>query len=94
VISGRMGKTVHFSDWETHQPGDYDAETCFSNSLKIFSDEENDMEHRARTLREWARYKLKNGDRENGEKMWREAQGLFETLGAKMEVERMATLPE
>ena len=52
------------------------------------------MEPRARTLREWARYSLRNGDRENGEKMWREAQGLFVTLGAQKEVERMQDLPQ
>jgi len=45
-------------------------------------------------LREWARYKLRTGDRESGEKMWREAQGLFATLGAQKEVERMVNLPE
>jgi len=94
MISGQMGKPVRFSDWETHQPNDYDPETCFQNSLKIFSDPENDMEHRARTLREWARYKLKNGDKVNGEKMWQEARDIFVTLGAHMEVERMQTLPE
>lgn len=93
MISGQMGKPVRFSDWETHQANDYDPETCFQNSLKIFSDPENDMEHRARTLREWARHKLKNGDVVNGEKMWQEARDIFVTLGAHMEVERMKTLP-
>jgi tetratricopeptide (TPR) repeat protein len=93
MIAGRMGNPVHFSDWETHQQGDYNAEVCFANSLKIFTDEEN-VEHRARTLREWARYKLRTGERENGEKMWREAQELFATLGAQREVERMKDLPQ
>lgn len=92
VIAGRMKTSVHFSDWETHQPGAYDADACFQNSLNIFADPESDMEHRARTLREWARYKLDSGDRVNGEKMWREARGLFETLGAQKEVERMQSL--
>jgi hypothetical protein len=45
-------------------------------------------------MREWARYKLKNGDKVNGEKMWQEARDIFITLGAHMEVERMKALPE
>jgi class 3 adenylate cyclase/predicted ATPase len=92
-ICGGINDTVAFSDWETHQMGEYDAETCFSKSIKIFTDAEIDSE-RARTLSEWARYKLKSGDRINGEKMWQQARDIFATLGAQMEVERMNTLPE
>ena len=93
VIAGRIGKPVRFSDWETHQLTDYDAEMCFKNSLKVFSEGE-DSEHRARTLREWARYEFKRGNREKGTKMWQEAKDIFITLGAQKEVERMQTLPE
>ncbi len=94
VIAGKVGTAVHFSDWVTHQPGDYDADACFQNSLNIFADPESDMEQRARTLREWARYKLDGGDRVNGERLWLEARGLFETLGAQKEVERIKDLPK
>jgi hypothetical protein len=94
VIAGKMGRSVQFSDWATHQLGEYAPDACFQNSLNIFADPESDMEHRARTLREWARYKLISGDRESGENLWLEARGLFETLGAQREVERMQNLPQ
>jgi len=94
VISGKLGKPVRFSDWETHQVSDYDAEMCFENSLRIFSESGDDMEHRARTLREWARYEFSRGDREQGTKKWHEARDIFVKLGAQKEVERMNTLPE
>ena len=93
VISDRMNNAVRFSDWETHQENDYDAELCFSKSTQILTDAEIDAE-RARTLREWARYKFGHGDQEQGIKMWQEARDIFVTLGAHMEVERMQTLPE
>ncbi len=85
--------TVRISDWETHEPSDYDAEACFTRSEAIFAGAELDLE-RARTLREWARYQFKIGAKDEGVKMWREAQEIFGTLGARMEVERMNTLPE
>jgi tetratricopeptide (TPR) repeat protein len=93
MTSDRLGKPVHFSDWETHQPGDHDAETCFSKSLKIFTDAEIDME-RARTLREWAHFQFKRGNKEEGERMWQEARDIFTSIGAHQEVERMLALPE
>jgi hypothetical protein len=93
MICSATNDVVRFSDWETHQMGDYDAETCFSKSLKIFTDAEIDSE-RARTLSEWARYKFKSGDREKGTAMWQEARDIYATLGAQLEVERMNTLPE
>jgi hypothetical protein len=92
MVCARMNEPLQFSDWETHQKGLYDAETCFSRSRKILAEAELDLEH-ARTLREWARYKLQCNDREEGEKMWEEARGLFFNLGAHLEVERMNVLP-
>jgi tetratricopeptide (TPR) repeat protein len=85
--------TVSFSDWETHEMRDYDAEACFSRSEAILASAELDLE-RARTLREWARYKLKMGLPEDGAKMWQEAREIFAKLGAQMEVERMQDLPQ
>ena len=93
MTAERLGKPVHFSDWEPDQPGDHDAEACFSRSLKIFTDAEIDME-RARTLREWARFKIKQGDKEKGKRMWQEARDIFTTIAAHQEVERMQSLPE
>lgn len=93
MICANIKDVVRFSDWETRQMGKYDAETCFSKSVKIFIDAEIDSE-RARTLREWACYKLNLNDRVQGAKLWQEAQDIFAKLGAQMEVERMNTLPE
>ena len=93
MICDNIKDVVRFSDWETHQMSDYDAETCFSKSVKIFVDAEINSE-RARTLREWARYEFRRGNQEQGAKMWQEAQDIFARLGAEMEVERMNTLPE
>lgn len=92
MICDRTNDAVRFSDWETRQPGEYDAETCFGRSVKVFVDAEIDME-RARTLREWARYEFKRNNRERAEKMWGEAREIFAGLGAQMEVERMKELP-
>jgi tetratricopeptide (TPR) repeat protein len=93
MICSVTNDVVRFSDWETRQMGEYDAETCFSKSLQIFTDAEIDSE-RARTLSEWSRYKFKLGDREKGIALWQEARDIYVTLGAHFEVERMNTLPE
>jgi tetratricopeptide (TPR) repeat protein len=93
VICDRTNDVVRFSDWETHQRDDHDAENCFSNSLKIFTEAEIDME-RARTLREWARHEIHRGNKEKGANMWQEAREIFTKIGAQMEVERMTELPE
>ena len=93
MTCARINDTVRFSDWETHQSVDYDAEVCFSKSVQILTDAEIESE-RARTLREWARYELKRGNKEAGEKMWQEARDIFARLGAQMEVERMNELPD
>ncbi len=93
MICDRVKDVVRFSDWETHQMGEYDAKACFSKSVKIFSDAEIDSE-RARTLREWARHEFGQGNQEQGATMWQESKDIFARLGAQMEVERMNTLPE
>jgi predicted ATPase/class 3 adenylate cyclase len=91
-ICAATNDVVRFSDWETHQMGEYDAETCFSKSAAIFVESDIELEH-AHTLREWARYKFKSGEKEQGEKMWQKARDIFTELGAQMEVERMHTMP-
>ncbi|HKY56083.1 MAG TPA: tetratricopeptide repeat protein, partial [Anaerolineales bacterium] len=92
MICNKISGTLRFSDWETHQKTDHDAEFCFSKSLKILTDAQIDSE-RARTLREWASYELKRGNKEQAKKMWQEAREIFTKLGAQMEVERMKEMP-
>ena len=92
MICDKSNGVLRFSDWETHQTNDHDAEFCFSKSVKILTAAEIDSE-RARTLREWARYEFKRGIKEHAEKMWQGARGIFTNLGAWMEVERMKELP-
>jgi hypothetical protein len=72
---------------------EYNARTCFRKSELIFTEAEIEVE-RARTLEAWARYELSLGDKENGATMWHEARKIFEEIGARWEVERMATLPQ
>ena len=93
MTADRLGQPVRFSDWETHELLDHDAETCFDRSVKIFVEAEIEME-RARTLREWARYKFKHGEKEQGALLWQEAKEIFSRIGAHMEVKRMDSLPE
>ena len=92
IVAGKIGKTIRIKDKETRQSIDYDARTSFSKSEKIYAEAEIDGE-RARTLREWARYELKHGDKKQGKKLWKQARDLFDKLGAQMEVERMKELP-
>jgi class 3 adenylate cyclase/tetratricopeptide (TPR) repeat protein len=69
-----------------------EATACFVESLRICK--EMGMEgEQARTLREWAKYELTQGDPAHGAAMWQEARDLFARLGVELEVERMAQLP-
>ena len=65
-----------------------DAASCFDESLDIFTRIQMDSE-RARTLRDWARHELANGERERGTRLWREALEAFQRLGMTIELERM-----
>jgi predicted ATPase len=76
----------------TKQMREYDAEECFSKSEKIFAEAEIEMD-RARTLREWAKYKFQGEDRDLALRMWQEARDIFAKIGADREVERMANPP-
>ena len=93
IVAGKTGKPIKIRDRETGQLIDYDARTSFAKSEKIYADAEIDGE-RARTLREWARYELKNGDTKQGKNLWKKARDLFDKLGARMEVDRMKELPK
>jgi predicted ATPase len=92
-LCDKTNDVVRFPDRETRQMNEYDAEACFSKSTAIFVESEIELEH-AHTLREWARYKFKSGDKDQGKKMWQEAKDIFSEMGAQMEVERMKDLPE
>lgn len=67
---------------------DYDAESCFNESLKVLTTIDAEPE-RARTLREWARYQQMGGHTERGQEMWQEAFSIFSRLEMSKEVENM-----
>ncbi|MBA3531926.1 MAG: tetratricopeptide repeat protein, partial [Ardenticatenales bacterium] len=68
-------------------PGD-----CFAESVRLLQEIGADAEG-ARSLREWARYELEQGDRTRGKRLWREALALFVRLDMDQEIERMSALP-
>jgi class 3 adenylate cyclase/tetratricopeptide (TPR) repeat protein len=80
VEAGRLGKARTAG-----------AEACFAESERIFREIERE-EERARTLREWARFKMEQGDLQRGRRMWEEAREIFAQLGAQPEVERMENM--
>ena len=92
MISERTGKPVSLRQRGLGEMVEYTAEECFGKSAEIFAEAEIEGE-RARTLREWARFELRRGNRERGTQLWEEARSIFEKLGAQMEVERMADIP-
>jgi hypothetical protein len=92
MVSERLYKPISLRDRTTSEMIHYDANACFDKSETIFVEGEIDME-RARTLREWATYKLKIGDQEEAIRMWQDARDIFAKLGADMEVQRMTDLP-
>jgi tetratricopeptide (TPR) repeat protein len=73
------------------QPRTAGAEACFAESERIFKNIERE-EERARTLREWARYKLEQGNQKQGMRLWEQARAIFVRLGAQPEVDRMEEL--
>lgn len=88
LVASKTGKAIRIKDRETHQSIDNDAHACFAKSEKIFADAEINGE-RARTLREWARYEFKTGNKQRAAKMWQDARDIFAKIGAEMEVQRM-----
>lgn len=92
LVTGKIGKPIKIKERETKQSVDYDARTSFAKSEEIFAEAELNGE-RARTLREWAKYELGNGDKKQGKKLWKKSRDIYIKLGAKLEVERMNELP-
>jgi tetratricopeptide (TPR) repeat protein len=88
LVGAKTGKPVRLKDRQTGQWIDYDARACFTRSEKIFSDAEINGEW-ARTLREWAKYELEEGNTQAARRMWQRAREIFEKLGADLEVQRM-----
>jgi adenylate cyclase len=70
----------------------YDATACFAQSVHVFGEISAEAE-RARTLREWARYEMVCGSREQGQTMWQEAREAFARLNMPLEVQKMTGLP-
>ena len=89
----KLDQPIRLRERATREIIHYDANACFGKSEEIFVEGEIDME-RARTLREWATYKLKTGNAEEATRMWNEARAIFARLGAEMEVQRMTNLPD
>jgi class 3 adenylate cyclase/predicted ATPase len=93
MVTAKTGLPIHIKDRRTRQNTEYDATACFSNSERILSEAEIEVEQ-ARTLREWARHEFGKNNQEKGAMLWHEARHIFSKLGAQMEVERMKELPE
>lgn len=92
LVAAKTGKAIKIRIRGAEASSDYDARACFTQSEKTFAESEINGE-RARTLREWAKYEFSADNRDQATKMWQEAREIFATLGADMEVERMANLP-
>jgi len=83
AVAAALGQPVAVHE-QTIAPAD-----CFAESLRIF-ETKGAAGERGRTLRAWARYEIETGDPARGARLWQEALGIFERLGLKLEVERMA----
>ena len=64
-----------------------DPASCFAQSLSIFARIQMEAE-RARTLRDWARHELAQGDPERGHQLLAEARDSFQRLHMELELER------
>jgi class 3 adenylate cyclase/tetratricopeptide (TPR) repeat protein len=67
-----------------------DPHNCFWESVRIFTEAGLHGE-RARTLRAWARYQIKRGNRVGGEQLWHEVRAVFVRLGMDGDVREMDT---
>jgi class 3 adenylate cyclase/predicted ATPase len=92
LISARMGTPLTLQEKRDSQETPFDTEACFAKSNQVLLEAEIEGE-RARTLREWAKYKFQSGDRDGSEALWNESREIFTKLGAQKEVERMNETP-
>ncbi len=70
------------------QPGEFEPEVCFAESLRTFTEVGMERE-RAWTLREWARYERNRGNEDRSQEMWQEARDIFYRRGIALQVEQM-----
>lgn len=68
------------------------AAVCFAEAVRILSEIGAEVD-RACVWREWAKYELKQGDRERGRAMWHAAWETFTRLHMEAEVTRMGAAP-
>ena len=87
-VAAALRKPVSIEAPGEGKPRTAGAEACFAESERIFKEIEREDE-RARTLREWAKFKMEQGDHEQGTRLWEQARTIFAQLGAQSEVERM-----
>lgn len=66
------------------------AVACFSESLTVFTEMGAEAE-RARTLRVWAEYEQRQGNREAAVRLWARSREIFQQLGMDLELQRMDT---
>ncbi len=90
AINGRTGE-LRNSRYSSNKFRKYSPHECFAKSIMTFSEIHLQVE-RARTLREWAKYDLSQGETETAQRKWEEAMSLFAQLGMEEEAARM-TLP-
>jgi predicted ATPase len=92
TVVGLSGTPIVMTSGPANQPATYDAQACFAESLSIC--EATGMKaEKARTLRAWARFELERGVLDQGMAKWKEARDIFTSIGATLEVERMANPP-
>ncbi len=88
MIAAQTGGTVSARESDPAHTKSYSAGECFERSAAALTEAGLDGE-RARTLREWAKFELGQGNKEKGLAMWGEARATFANLDALREVERM-----
>jgi tetratricopeptide (TPR) repeat protein len=88
MIAAQTGEPVAASETGAEATKRYSAGECFERSASALTEAGLDGE-RARTLREWAQFELKQGNNVQGMALWQEARDTFARLDAKLEVERM-----
>lgn len=88
-VLGKVGcLTANFYVQLPHRAEITEPQFCFAESIRIFT-ETGVMVERARTLRDWARYALAQGDNAAGQHMWTEARDMFVRLRLPLELARM-----
>jgi class 3 adenylate cyclase/tetratricopeptide (TPR) repeat protein len=87
-VAAAFGEAIPIRTNYKEQPHLFRADNCFRESERIFKEIEREDE-RARTLRAWATFEMRQGDQKLGLKMWEEARVIFSQLGALAEVQQM-----